>query len=554
MMEKGVTSNGILAVVVGVLAIILAILLFTGGSSTGTSSSEVQSIVVSNKTISLSVGDKYTIAAIVSPSNAADKSLTYMSNNTFVASVDTSGNVTANNPGTAKISVTSKNGKQDECTVTVVDKKILVTSITLDKDDVTLTEGESITLKTRTSPSNATEHSFTWTSSDSSVASVDSNGKVTAKKAGSTLITVMTSNKKIAICDIEVRPKVVTATGIAFNVTSKTIKEGQTFALTVTFTPSDTTNKTLTWETSNANIATVSSKGVVVGKGDGTATITAKTSNGKTASAKITVEVDAFKPITEIPSMQSGFTTIASYNSSTLKYRIQHKGSADYVLVWVKDAYNQLNSALPEVGKAFAPDETLGREISTYGYQSKGMVATNGGFFWDGWGDSPCVPFIMNKGRILRDIENKKYGRVYGFFGLTKAGILKSYSFSSDNYSANVASKNQVLADGVRNSWSYVMMPVNEGALLTPDSGRDSTNRTMICQVDKNNFVLYSGSGLSIYGAGKELKETFGCVRGFNLDGGGSRKLYYKTATMSSMTRRFGGDRKVPDYLYFVEK
>ncbi len=557
-MDDRESSSKLLIIVVCVLALILVILLFTGNGKSSTSSSlpsEVQSVVLNNKTVSLKVGDRYTITAIVSPSNVTDKSLIYTSNNTYVATVDSTGNVVANHSGTAKISVMSKNGKQDECTITVIDEKIPVTSIKLDREDVTLTEGESLNLKATVTPSNTTEHSYKWTSSNPDVASVDSNGKVTAKKIGTTLITVTTESKKIAICDVEVRASVITATGLAFDVTSKTIKEGQKFTLTPVFTPSNVTSKKLTWTSSNAAIASVSSTGIVTARGEGTATITATTSNGKAATAKVTVEVDTYKPITEISSLKNGFTEVISYNSSTLKYRIQTKGSADYVLVWVKDAYMQLNSALPEVGKAFAPDVTLNREISTYGYQSKGMVATNGGFFWDGWGDSPCVPFIMNKGRILRDIENKKYGRVYGYFGLTKSGVLKAYSFYSNDYSKNIATKNQVLADGVRNSWSYVMQPVSEGGGLLPaDSGRDPVNRTMICQVDKNNFVLYSGSGLSIYAVGKEFKEIFGCKRAFNLDGGGSRKLYYKTASMSSMTRRFGGDRHVPDYLYFVEK
>ena len=283
--------------------------------------------------------------------------------------------------------------------------------------------------------------------------------------------------------------------------------------------------------------------------------ITAKTSNNKTVTCNITVKADAFPAITDNSKYRLG-KEIVSYNSATLKYRIQNVGSADYVLVWVADPYKQINSAIPSFGTERTAEVILSHEISTYGYQKKGLVATNGSFFWAGWGGSPGIPYVINKGKVLRDVENKKYSNnIYGTVGITKDGILKMYSgFSSTNYNANIKVRDEMKKDGIRNNFAYAVSPIgNDGSLLSPDSGRDSTNRTVVCQVNKNNFVLYSGSGLSLYGIGRELKNQYGCVRAANLDGGGSRKLYYKTGSMSSATKRFGGGRAIADMFYIVE-
>ena len=80
----------------------------------------------------------------------------------------------------------------------------------------------------------------------------------------------------------------------------------------------------------------------------------------------------------------------------------------------------------------------------------------------------------------------------------------------------------------------------------------DKTNRTVICQVNRNNYVLVSGSGVPEKIA-YDVNRMAGRASCYNLDGGGSRKLYYKTQN-SSIIKRFGGGRAIPDMLYFVEQ
>ena len=135
-------------------------------------------------------------------------------------------------------------------------------------------------------PDNATDKTVTWSTSDASVASV-SNGVVTAKKVGTATITAKAGDKS-ATCAVTVAATPVTS--VTLNRTSATLKVNETVTLTATVKPDDATDKTVTWSTSDANVASVSN-GVVTAKKVGTATITAE-AGGKTAVCTITVTGD----------------------------------------------------------------------------------------------------------------------------------------------------------------------------------------------------------------------------------------------------------------------
>ena len=158
-----------------------------------------------------------------------------------------------------------------------------VSSITLDKSSASLKVGETVTLTATVNPSDATDKTVTWTTSDATVATV-SNGVVTAKKLGTATITAK-AGEKTATCSITVIPTPVTS--VTLSKTSASLKVGETVTLTATVNPSDATDKTVTWTTSDATVATVSN-GVVTAKKLGTATITAKAGD-KTATCSITV-------------------------------------------------------------------------------------------------------------------------------------------------------------------------------------------------------------------------------------------------------------------------
>ena len=147
----------------------------------------VESVTLSQSSAEIEIGKTLQLNATVSPSTATRKDITWSSSKSSVASVSSSGLVTAVSEGTTTITA-SADGKKGECTVTVVKKAIAVSEVKLDKTELTLYEGEEETLTASVLPDNATDKTITWTSSDKSIASVES-GKVKAVKKGEATIT-----------------------------------------------------------------------------------------------------------------------------------------------------------------------------------------------------------------------------------------------------------------------------------------------------------------------------------------------------------------------------
>ena len=165
-----------------------------------------------------------------------------------------------------------------------------VTSVKLDKTSVSIPQATTATVTATVSPSDATNKTIKWTSSDESVATV-SGGVIKGISIGTATITATSNNGKTATVKVTVtkNDSIIDATGVTISPTSLTLTAGGTDTLTATVTPSNATDKTVTWTSSNTGVATVSN-GTVTAVAEGTATITAKTSNGKTATATVTVE------------------------------------------------------------------------------------------------------------------------------------------------------------------------------------------------------------------------------------------------------------------------
>ena len=170
----------------------------------------------------------------------------------------------------------------------LVKQDVAVNSVRLDKTSLDLNIGNTAKLTATVSPSDAANKNITWTTSNSSVATVK-DGTVTAVAAGTATITASSNNGKTASCTVTVTDPNVEVTGISLNKTSATITKGSSLTLTATITPSNATDKTVTWSTDKSYVASVSN-GKVNANSPGTATITAKTSNGKTATCTITVK------------------------------------------------------------------------------------------------------------------------------------------------------------------------------------------------------------------------------------------------------------------------
>ena len=158
--------------------------------------------------------------------------------------------------------------------------------ITVDPTSHTMHAGETKTIKATIWPAEAGTGTITWNSDNTSVATVDGNGKVTAVSVGTARITAAHSGQS-ATCVITVAP--IEVRHITLDRNTLNLGLNKTRTLVATIMPTNATDKTVTWSTSDESVATVSSNGLVRGIAYGTATITATSSNGLTATCTVHV-------------------------------------------------------------------------------------------------------------------------------------------------------------------------------------------------------------------------------------------------------------------------
>jgi len=258
-----------------------------GGAVTG--------ITLSQHELTLVKGATATLTATVIPADAPNKNFSWKSDNEAIAKVE-NGVVTAVSKGETIIRVTTEEGnKTDECKVIVKEESdpVAVTGVKLAYNDLTLKIGKSFTLVATIEPANATNKAVTWSSSNSTVASVTNMGVVQAKAAGTADITVTTADGgHTATCSFTVTAEDVPLTGLKVIPAETHIKVGQASTLDVKYEPVTATHKEVAWETSNSAIVTVDQDGNIKGVAVGEATITvaSKTNASIKATCKVIVE------------------------------------------------------------------------------------------------------------------------------------------------------------------------------------------------------------------------------------------------------------------------
>ena len=240
----------------------------------------VSSVAVTPSRIEIIEGESAVLSASVSPEAASDRAVAWSSSDRSVVTVDKTGTVQGLKPGTATVTATAE-GKSGTCAVTVKAKAVNVTEVTLDKTELTLTEGETETLTATVKPDNADNKKVTWSSDKTEIATVDGAGKVTAVKAGEAVVTVTTEDGgKTATCKVTVKAKAVPVTGVEVNPWAVTLSVRGTSKLSYTIRPADATNQNVKWESESPSVATVDSEGNVQGVAAGTAKICVTTEDG----------------------------------------------------------------------------------------------------------------------------------------------------------------------------------------------------------------------------------------------------------------------------------
>ena len=227
--------------------------------------------------LTLPMGSTVTLKATL-PKKTASNKLTWKSSNKKIVKVDANGVLTPVKAGKAKVTVTTFNKKKATCVVTVNNDPI---SVKFAPKTISIGLGEAVTVKPVMNEGAKT--TFTWSTKNKKIVTIDKNGKMTGKKVGSTKITVKTKNGLSATLTVKVLKKPSKVT-----LSDTTVEKGGTVQLQAKL-PNKTASYTLKWTSSDKKIAKVDAQGVVTGIKPGTATITVTTFNKKKATCTVTV-------------------------------------------------------------------------------------------------------------------------------------------------------------------------------------------------------------------------------------------------------------------------
>ena len=371
-------------------------------------------MAVTPSRIEIIEGGSAVLSASVSPEAASDRAVAWSSSDRSVATVDKSGTVHGLRPGTATVTATAE-GKSGTCAVTVKAKAVNVTEVTLDRAELTLTEGETETLTATVRPDNADNRKVTWSSDKTEIATVDGAGRVTAVKAGEAVITVTTEDGgKTATCKVTVKAKAVGVTEVTLDRAELTLTEGETETLTATVRPDNADNRKVTWSSDKTEIATVDGAGRVTAVKAGEAVITVTTEDGgKTATCKVTVKAKVV-PVTGVE-VNPWAVTLSVRGTSKLSYTIRPADATNHNVKWESespsvatvDSEGNVQGVAAGTAKICVTTEDGGfKSYCTVTVKKAESKFEVGGLWYEYFGPN----FGPNLARVIPDPDGSKYG------------------------------------------------------------------------------------------------------------------------------------------------
>ena len=295
-------------------------------------------------TLKMMNGEAKILTATVAPQNAANKEVTWSSNKPETVYVDQfSGAILALNTGTAKITAkTIDGGKTASCDVTVEaapGSSIRVEGISFSPDTMQITKSATKNLTPIITPNNATNKSVEWASSNTSAVEVDQSGNISGKAIGTSNITATSkdgSNKK-ATCIVTVTSNTVAVTGISLVPDRIEVPIGATRNIAAVISPSNASDKSITWDTNDKTVATIDNSGNVTAKKAGAATITAKTNDGnKAASCLVEIMSDKAPTITPVNtvSLSPSSASMKVGDTKKLNATIVPSSATNHAITW----------------------------------------------------------------------------------------------------------------------------------------------------------------------------------------------------------------------------
>lgn len=300
----------------------------------------------------------------------------------------------------------------------------LVSSLSLSTNSITLTSvNETKTIDYTITPSDATNKTLNWTSSNTSIATVDSSGTVKAISSGSATITAKTTDgtNKSATCSVTVSIPAtnVSVSGISVSPKSLTLSDGQQSTISATISPSNATNKGVTWRTSNSDALSLSSQTNTSVKVtahsssvDKSVTVTAVSSDGS-YSDTVSVTVKKTEPVVETPSILMG---TVQYETATPVSDIQTAFDNGVVQLF---PYTDIGTPCEEFGGTRKTYNVIliPNSVSEYsnlkGYYVNTLDNTDA-MFWDSAEDAPAANAGINGSKTIA--YNGVTYRIYFFY------------------------------------------------------------------------------------------------------------------------------------------
>ena len=311
-------------------------------------------VSVSLSPTSIQVEQTSQATATVLPANTTDKSVTWTSENTAVATVNASGVITGVAPGTAIIRARCVADNTVTATATITVTAIPPSTVSVSLLPTSIQVGQTSQATATVLPANATDKSVTWTSENTAVATVNASGVITGVAPGTAIIRArcVADNTVTATATITVNPTAVES--ISVSPTSAIIVVGQTVTATPTILPPDATNKTVTWESSNIAIATVTPNGLISAISSGTVTITVISNDNPTLSATISIEcVNKSVLLADITAAQT-LHDDATEGASDGMYPAGSKATLQSAINAANTVYNNANATQAQVNQAIA--------------------------------------------------------------------------------------------------------------------------------------------------------------------------------------------------------
>lgn len=298
------------------------------------SSVDVKKINLSDTKINMEIGDTKRISYTISPSNATNKEIKYIYDNSIV-SISSTGIIKALKEGKTIVSLQSSNGVVSSMTVVVNSPKEIIESLSIKGGNFTISTGGTKELEATVVGKNISSTKV-WSSSNTNVLEVDSTGKVIAKNAGEAVVTVK-MGEKLSNVKVKVVQSKVKVTSIEVNKSAITIKMGSKEKLIASVKPSNATNKGITWKSDDISIVNVNSDGIITGISKGQTTVNVYSNDDKNVIKKIRITVTGAASSNKLSSLENansykGLRVIKTLTANNLKQEIVIPRDGSYVI------------------------------------------------------------------------------------------------------------------------------------------------------------------------------------------------------------------------------